>query len=140
MFGSISKISQAWLLGALVAFGATAIDATATTCSRSSNGYFSQLNASNFTDTADDYGCPRQAVTALQIWVAIPSSFEVYTTGVFHRCATSSDLIWFFGAGGLHVFETANGGIWGAVGGGLCSFYSYNGYPFSPFLLGESKG
>lgn len=125
------KNAQTWLLGATLALGATAIDADANAiCGRSSNGFASQLNACNLFDAADQYGCDQQAVTELEVIVANLSTFETYSTGVFHRCATSSDLIWFFGAGGLHVFETANGGVWGAVGGGLCSFYSYSAYGF----------
>ena len=125
MLGSILTSARAWLLGGALVLGATAIDAGAgTTCGRASGSFVSQLDACNVADPS----CGSGAATEFDIIVANLTTFETYQTGTFFRCANTSDLIWFFGAGGLHVFETANGGTWGAVGGGLCSFYSYDAY------------
>lgn len=123
MFSILTK-TRTWLLGAALAIGFAASATGSVTCDRSYGNFKSSLEAENQASAT----CASGAHTKMQITVENGTTGQQYTTGAILRCALSTDPIWFIQVGAFHIFQTgaaANNGVWGAVGGGLCSFYSY---------------
>jgi pantothenate kinase len=120
MFQSTLIKSSSWLLGAALTLSLAAT-ATAAVCARSSRNFDSTLVAVNQPSLV----CAGNAETKIKITVTNTLLGGSFTTGQITRCALSTAPISFSAVGGSHRFETANGGVWGAVGAGLCSFYSY---------------
>jgi len=119
-----ARIACAALLAALVAL-VPAVEATST-CYKNTANYVSTLTAANI--SGSNPACPGDpGYTRISILVEGISPVSCsFSTGTIVRCLNSTDSIFFSAIGGIHVFQTANGGVWGAVGGGLCSYYSYN--------------
>ena len=121
---SLIKKSQVLLAALALTLGFAATSSAATSCDRSSGNFKSNLIAENQASAT----CGSGAHTKMQFTVENGVTGATYTTGAVLRCALSTDPVWFIQAGGFHIFQTgaaANNGVWGAVGGGLCSFYSY---------------
>jgi hypothetical protein len=122
MFREILNDARTWLLGATVALATTALDANASSnCLKQSASHCSLLAANNVASGS----CGSGAMTEIVITVYHCSGSPAFQTGTILRCAESTAPINFNAINKYHVFFTANGGTWGAVGGGLCSYYDY---------------
>lgn len=122
MIREILSNTRTWLIGATVALATTALHAQATTyCFKQSGSLCSLLEAQNVASGS----CGSGVVTEIDITIYPCNGSTSFESGTILRCSDSTEAIYLFPFGGFHVFYPVNGGNWGAVGGGLCSYYAY---------------